>query len=197
MAVFSFYRESQSNLSFLFKGRRTAVKQRKEADMAITVIPDYTDTTGGATHEISIPSVNFGADFRVASNEPDEIIITNLTSPLGYAEVVRFQTKQLADIYANTSVDKALYAASRKGRQIYIALNDIFRVVDSNDASFEMALPLSASLTVKFPQNAMITQSVIVALIERLVGLLFETDDEAMSPRIKALIRGSLKPKDL
>jgi hypothetical protein len=165
--------------------------------MAITVNPNYTDTTGGATHEIDIPSVNFGADFRIASSEPDELVLTNLTSPLGFAEVARIQTKPLNDIYANTTVDKALYAASRKGRQIYINLADILRATDSSDASFEMALPLSGSLLVKFPQNPLITQSIIVTFIERMIGLLFETDDVSMSPRIQALIRGSLKPKDL
>jgi hypothetical protein len=166
--------------------------------MATSVIRNYTDTTTGVTtHGITIPSVNPGVDFRLAEQKGNTVIITNTTSPIGYPETVKFSSETINDLYSGTTVDKALYAASRKGRGVMVSLHDVYKVVSDSDDSFELALPFQASLAFKFLQNSLVTETMIVEVISRLVAFLYEKDSATMNSRIQALIRGSLKPNDL
>lgn len=166
--------------------------------MATNVIRNYTDTTTGVTaHGITIPSVNPGVDFRVLDQKGNVFIMTNVTSPIGYPETVKFSSETINDLYSGTTVDKALYAASRKGRGVMVSLHDVYKAVSDEDDSFELALPFQTSLAFKFLQNSLVTEQMIVEGISRLIAFLFETDQATMDSRIRALIRGSLKPSDL
>lgn len=165
--------------------------------MAKTVSVNYTDTAGGATHGITIPSVNFGADFRIQKQSTNDIILANMTSPLGCPEKIRFAASEVADVYSGTSVDRALYAPSRKGISFLCQLTDTFTVSDSTDPTYEVALPMEAHLVCKVPSNSNITAQMVVTTLSRLVATLFETADSTMLDRVDALLHMSLEPTDL
>lgn len=165
--------------------------------MAKTVNVNYTDTAGGATHGITIPSVNFGADFRIQKSTTSDLMLSNMTSPLGYPEKVRFAASEVADIYSGTTVDRALYAPSRKGVSFLCQLTDTYSVTDDTDAAYEVALPMEAHLVCKVPANANITAAMVKTFISRLLATLFETDDTSMESRVDALLHMSLEPTDL
>lgn len=165
--------------------------------MAKSVNVNYTDTTGGATHGITIPSVNFGADFRAKKEQVGEIVLTNMTSPLGLPEQIEFYSSEVPDVYAGTSVDRALMAPSRKGIKFIAKLRDTYTVTDDTDTSYEIALPMEAHLVCKVAANANLTTEMVVAFISRFLAGLFETDDTTMNNRIDALLHMSVKPEDL
>lgn len=166
--------------------------------MAKSITYNHTDTTGGATHGITIPSVNFGADFReVSSQKNQEAVISNTTAPLNFPETYRFAANTVNDVYSGTSVDKALYNLSRKGTSFLVQHTEIVTVSDDTDSTYQVALPLEAHIVVKVPQHELVTEEVVTKTICRLFAGLFETDGTTMSSRLKALLRQSLLPKDL
>lgn len=168
--------------------------------MSKTVSPNYTDTTPSGwsgDHGITIPKTNTGVDFRVESQKANSLIITNLTSPIGYPETVKFSTETIPDMYAGTTVEKALYAPSRKGRGVLVSLHDVFKETSSTDETYEKALPFKTSIAFQFLQNSSVTTAMVLGEIARLLSFLYDTTSATMNSRLEALIRGSLKPNDM
>lgn len=167
--------------------------------MAKTLSTNYTDTAiSGATKiTLTVPTLNYGKDFRVKQDEPNEAIITNLTSPIDQPERLRWAHSDVADVYRNSGIDPTMYYASRRGTQILVQLTDVFKVTDSADASYEALLPVSCHLVIKVPNNDLITDEVALAEVERLLGGLFETTGTTPENRLKSILRGALLPSEL
>lgn len=166
--------------------------------MAKSVLYNRTDTPISGVTELTIPIglVNYGADFRVRSDEPGEAVITNLTSPIDRPEKYRFAMNEIKDIYRNTGIDTTLYSPSRRGASVLCQLTDVWTVVDSADPSYEVALPIEGHIVLKLPANENITADMVKGFIGRLISGLFETGT-VNSGRLKSLLRGSLLPLDL
>lgn len=166
--------------------------------MAKTLSVNYTDTavTGGTEVKLTLPQLNYGADFRVTKDEPDEAIITNLTSPIDQPERFRFAHNNVADVYRNSGIDPTLYYPTRKGTQILCQLTDIYKVTDSADANYLALLPVEAHLVVKIPNNDLITPDVVQALFSRMLAGLYETTATG-NVRLKSVLRGALLPAEL
>lgn len=166
--------------------------------MAKSVNKNYTDTPVSGVTSLSLPIsvVNFGKDFRVKVNEPQEVIITNLTSPIDRPEKFRFAMSDIKDIYKNSGIDPNLFSPSKRGVSVLVQLTDTYTVTDSADPTHEVALPLEAHLVLKVPANEAVTTQMIVDFIGRLASGFFETG--AVNPnRVKSLCRGSLLPADM
>lgn len=166
--------------------------------MAKSIEYNRTDTPISGVTSLTIPVglVNYGADFRVKSNEPGEVVITNLTSPTDRPEKFRFAMSDIKDIYRNTGIDPSLYAPSKRGISILGQLTDVWTVVDSADPSYDVALPMEAHIVMKVPANDYITADMVLAFLGRTVDSLLETGVNN-SNRLKALLRGSLLPIDM
>lgn len=166
--------------------------------MAKSVLYNRTDTPIPGVAELTIPIglVNFGADFRVRSDEPGEAIITNLTSPIDRPEKYRFAMNEIKDVYRNSGIDTTLYSPSRRGASVLCQLTDTWTVVDSVDTSYEVALPIEGHIVLKLPANENITADMVKGFVGRLVSGLFDTG-VTTSTRMKSLLRGSLLPLDL
>lgn len=166
--------------------------------MTKSVSTNYTDTTISGVSSLTFPRglVNFGADWKVKENEPEEAIITNLTSPLSFPEKMRFGVSEVTDVYKGTGLDSSLYAPSRRGVSVLGQVTEVWTVTDSTDASYQVALPVSAHLVIKVPNNENITPAMVQTLIGRLISGLFETG-VTDTTRLAALLRGSLLPADV
>lgn len=158
----------------------------------------YTDTPISGVTSLSLTRglVNFGADFKGRIDDPNEVIITNLTSPLGQPETFRWSFSEISDVYKNTSIDPAMKYPIRKGVNLLCQVNDTWKITDTNDATFEALVPVSAHLVLKVPSCEAITAEQVIALVGRLVSGLFDTGSSE-STRLKALLRGSLEPSDM
>lgn len=166
--------------------------------MAKSVSVNYTDTPISGVSSLTLDRglVNFGADFKVKSDEPDEVVVTNLTSPVSFPEKFRFGASEVADVYKGAGIEPSLYAPSRRGVSILGQVTEVWTVTDSVDASYQVALPVSAHLVIKVPQSDQITPAMVQALVGRLVSGLYETGSETTT-RIQAMLRGALKPSDV
>lgn len=159
---------------------------------------NYTDTAIPNVTSLALErgKVNFGADFKVKSDEPGEAIVTNLTSPLVYPERFRFSVSDVSNVYAGSSIEPSLYAPTKRGTSLLVQLTEIWKITDSVDSSLEMALPVSAHIVIKVPNNDLVSPALVEGLVGRLISGLYETGSE-QTTRISAMLRGSLKPSDI
>lgn len=166
--------------------------------MAILVNTGYTDTpiSGAPVLNLLRGSVNFGADFRLKSQSPTEVVINNLTSPVDRQEKFRFSYSDIANIYSGTDIDPSVYAPSKRGYSVLAQLTETFSITDDTVPSYRVDLPISAHIVLKLPANENLTSAMIQTIIARLASGLYETGLTTTS-RIASLSRGSLIPADL
>lgn len=146
------------------------------------------------TLERSIP--NYGVDWRTKSDEPDEVVVTNMNSPVAFPEKFRVAASDINDIYKGTGISNTLVSPVRGGRNVLVQLTEIWTVTDSADPTYNVALPVSAHVVLKVPNHPAIVANDVVALLGRLVSGLYDSGSEESS-RIAAILRGSLKPSDM
>lgn len=155
----------------------------------------YTDTpiSGVSSLKFERGLLNFGADFAVKEDEPGSMILTNLTTPLDRAEVIRYGRSEVKNVYNNTSIDPKVQSPNRKGVQLLVQIQDVATVTDSDDAAFRVDLPIQTHVVIKVPADAAITGSVIQQHLGRVVSALYDTGSMNTS-RIEKLLRGALEP---
>lgn len=139
---------------------------------------------------------NFGADFKTRTDEPSEVILTNLNSPVAYPENFRFATSKVANIYKGTGIAATSHSQVSTGTNVLCQLTETWTVQDDTDPNYCVALPVSAHIVLKVPDDPMITVDDITGLLGRAISGLFETGSTS-GHRIQALLRGSLKPSDI
>lgn len=144
---------------------------------------------------LPIPDLTY-TDFGIEAFQADKVSIVNKTSPMDQLEHVRFQCQEVPDIYKGSSIDPSAYSASRKGVSVAVVLNDVLRVTESTDPTYQLDLPCKATLTLVVPQSTYLTADLIMALLKRNVAAWFDTG-VVTSDRIMALVRGSMKPTTL
>lgn len=166
--------------------------------MSKVLTTNYVDTPipGVTGLNLARGLVNFGADFKVKKDSPDEVILTNLTCPVIYPEKIRFSVSDVNNVYTGSSIEPSLFAPTKRGTSILCQVVETWKVTDSTDPSYEVALPVSAHLVLKVPNNEMITPAAVQTLVGRLISGLFETG-ATNTTRLSALLRGSLKPSDV
>lgn len=166
--------------------------------MPKSVTVNYTDTpiSGVTSLELNRGLVNFGKDFAVKLNAPNEAVLTNLTSPVGYPEKFRIRFQDVSNVYQGSNIDPTLYAPTKRGVSVVVQLNETLKVSDTENAGYEVALPVQAHMVLKLPVNSDLTSDHVMALVGRMVSGLFETGSTSPD-RLNALLRGSLIPSDL
>lgn len=157
------------------------------ADTAISGVPSL---------NLPLAVLNLPVDFVTKTRSNKEVVLANLTSPLGAVETIRFAVNDVANIYSGTQIQPTMWATSKHGVSILAQLNDIFSVTDTVDASFRQDLPVSAHIVLKVPDSELITGDVLKAIVGRLADVLFDSGG-VTSSRLVALARGSLIPANV
>lgn len=160
--------------------------------MAKTLNKGYVDTVS-TTKNVAIPTLSWAVDYKTKVDTPDEVVLTNVTSPLDRPETIRFGYTEVKDVYKNTSIDASVYAPTKRGVQLLAQINDVYSVTDSVDAEYRVDLPVQAHMVIKVPASEVITADVVKELVLRSVASFFNTAD-VTSEKIAAMIRGSLRP---
>lgn len=166
--------------------------------MAKVVNKGYTDTPIEGVTSLTFPRglLNFKADFRVKSNQPNEVVLANITSPVDRTEQIRVAFSNIANVYSGTAIEPSLCAPTKRGVSVLCQVTDIISVTDSVDPDYRIDLPVSYHLVIKVPANENLTTSLIQEGLGRMVSGIFETGSVTLT-RLEALIRGSLVPTDL
>jgi len=166
--------------------------------MAKVVSMGYTDTPVGGVPSLTFPRavLNFAADFRVKSNQPNEVVLANITSPIDRTEQIRVAFNNITNVYTGTSIEPSLAAPTKRGISVLCQVTDIISVTDDTDPDYRIDLPVSYHLVIKIPANENLTTTMIQQGLGRMISGIFDTGSETLT-RLEALIRGSLTPTDL
>lgn len=166
--------------------------------MSKSVSVGYTDTADGGvtTKSFTRSNLNYSADFVVTEDSANKIVAANKTSPVDQLETFRVQSAKIADVYKGTPISPSAFAPSREGISIVAQVNDVLRVTESTDPSYQVDLPISAHVVVKVPLNALVTADHVQSVIGRALSLFYNSND-ATTGRIGNLLRGSVTPSGL
>lgn len=166
--------------------------------MAKSTSYGYTDTAieGVSSLTLTRGLLNFGANFRVKSEKPGEIVLANISSPVDRVEKIRIAYSEVANIYTGTGIEASLSSPSKKGVSILVQITEVLSVSDSVDADYRIDLPVSYHFVIKVPASEYITANVVLTGIGRLMSVLFDTGVSSTS-RLEGLLRGSLTPSDI
>lgn len=165
--------------------------------MAISLSTMTNDTSAANTPTAFSPTgINWIADWR-AEGTAKERILVNTTAATSYPETFRLTYNKVTNVYAGTNINAPLQVPVRQGFLFLSSLRTTYGLTDSADASYEAALPIVTTLTVKAPNHVLITDSVIFNHIKRMLGALYEQGSSAAISRVSNLMHGILSPKGI
>lgn len=164
----------------------------------ITVNVGYTDSIT-TPKELSIPDLDYAKDFAVVTDEPGSLVLTNITSPIDQPEKIRWGYQNINNVYANSGIDPAYYAPSKRGISIVSQVSEVWKVGETTDTCgcpLPVYLPVEGHVVFKVPTHSAITENMVEAFLRRVMDTLYATG--SVSPeRIGKLMRGSLRPEGL
>lgn len=151
-----------------------------------TKINGITDKT------LTIPTLNWGVDFAVVSNnKAGTAVITNTTTGIDQDERFRFVIDDVADIYKGTSVPIEYREPVKQGTLLLCQLTEVSKVTDS--AGKLHYLPQSLQITYKCSKSAYLPESDFETMLCRAIAGYY---DHA-SVRVKAMLKAAIMPKGL
>lgn len=163
----------------------------------ISFVTSDTPISGVTTNPIEIAKVNFGADFvEKNTTSKGEVLLTNVTAPVGMPETFRYAIQPIADVYKGSEVDPSLRTSGKRGYSLVISHVCYARETDPNDPTYERVLPVMGHTVLKFPATESLTAEFMLQAFQRLLAGWFETGLHSAS-RLAQLIRGVLKPSDV
>jgi len=167
--------------------------------MTLSIETPYTDTAFGSPVALTITmnNVNFAEDFRITDSSNGELTFVNINTPVTYPESVRVAQKAVENIYQGSGLEAGLIPSSKKGTATNLRLRTTLRQVDSEDATYEKAIPFEMGITLVMPDTDAVSSNELIAYgVARCCALMYEgnTPTEA---RINALRHGVLRPEGL
>lgn len=157
---------------------------------------DTTVTGKGETISIAIPALNWGADFRVTVDEPDEVNLKNVTTPLGLDETFRFGNNPIKNVYNGSDIEPATRSQFIVGNKILVAHREKWIVTDSAEPTYQVILPFKSTLTFDVPRDPIVSVDDVEAAVYRTIAGLFDVT-ETGNTRLRDIILGVLKPTSL
>lgn len=164
--------------------------------MSKQISVSYVDTPvegKGTTFNVALPTLNWTADYRVRSEDPDEVKLENLTAPLGEGETFRFGYKTVKDVYNGLNIEPSLRSQIRTGVQILAQRDVVVSVTDTEDPTYKVVYPVTAHVVIKVPNDPMFTAGFVQEQVNRMFASLFPSGTNS-ADRINALLHGVLKP---
>lgn len=157
-----------------------------------TTISD-TAIAGISAPILTLPVLNYSADFRVKTEKDNEIILVNTTAGVEEDEQLRYGYSEISDLFKSSGTTAASNVPCKSGYSIVVQLTKTIKVTDSADTSYSVNYPLSAHLVLKVPKSEVITSDYLKTIIARMLGGLYEDG----SIKVVALLKGAISPKGL
>lgn len=157
----------------------------------------YSDTAFGAPATLNFvrANTNYGVDWAEKQRTAGETVIVNVNSSNDRPEKIRIAYSEVKDVYANSGIDPAYYAPSRKGISLVSQITEVGRITESIDGSF-VDVPISAHIVIKAPAHELITATVIETVLKRLLSSLYN-DNVTTSTRLAELLKGAVTPPEV
>lgn len=152
---------------------------------------NFTDTSTTSVGQIQPATINYSADFAKKTADASSVVIANLTSPLDRIETIRYAAQRVSNIYSGANIEPGYYSPVKSGMSILIQDNTV--LTDEVDG-VRVDYPFSAHIVMRVPLSAVVTESVLNAVINRLIGACYEQSGTTPAPRLNKLIRGAVLP---
>lgn len=166
--------------------------------MSYTIHYPYEDSSTTVVKDYNIPSLTFATDWAVQNVDvPNGVRLTNLTAPTDFESKVQYETRDRANVYAGTTVDRVYWSASLKGKTIVVDMRDTPYLTNSDDATFLQAFPIKTRLEMTFPTNQYVDEHVLAHEFYRFCSLFSESADTGVAPWFKRHMRGANTPADM
>lgn len=129
---------------------------------------------------------------------PGDYSFGNVNSPLGLPLTTTLKYRRFDNIYsgrnasrnANTVVPLVSQLPRKNGIELHLHVEESWTIEDSADVSAPSFIaPASASLTLRFPENQLVTSDNVLGLVQYLLGILQNVNGNAL---LAELMRGSL-----
>jgi hypothetical protein len=156
-----------------------------------------TPISGVTSPEIVIPLQNWHEDFGVQVDDPGELIVTAVTSPVDQPAIFRISQRANANVYAKSPIDPAAYLPVKSGTETLIERKEVWSLTDTLDAAYGKLMPVRCGITITVPASAEIKDSDVLNLVLRTLAGLFDSSDPDGSTVVNALLHGVLKPSSL
>lgn len=163
--------------------------------MSKTISTIITDTpiSGVTAASITVPTLNYDADYRLKTSSANEVIMVNTTTSLDADETIRLSVAEISDIYRNSGISADLVSDTKQGYSLLLQINQIVKVNDSSNPAYESHIPLSAHMVIKLPRAEAITNDTIKNLVARVIAPLYDKG----SLKALSMLKGAISPKGL
>jgi hypothetical protein len=166
--------------------------------MSLTLNYPATDSASQVSKGITIPSLTWSSDWAKTSDlVANGNRLTNITAPTNFPEVVESQTKERANVFAGTTLDRSYWPATTKGGMITQDLRTTPYLTDSEDPTFFQGFPIKFRLECTYPLSQHITEDVLAHEFARFVATFYESDEATVNGWFKRHMRRATLPKDL
>lgn len=141
----------------------------------------------------SILAGSYSIKERVAG----QVILINKTSPIDRTMTVKYQSREVPDVYKGTNINPVVMSPNRTGRNVATVVSVILKsVAEDGDVEY---LPIKATLSLTIPNNAVITKDVIGKMLSLAIdswtyGAEWRGKDEPTWDRAFSLCKGALEP---
>lgn len=130
----------------------------------------------------------------LVEDEAGQCQISNMSSPLGCEEIIRYNNYPVTDVYKGTGVATTDQQNSRSGVKVVSNVHQMWTVeaeVGDTISTPAYKLPVSCQITLTVPKNQFITNDDLFQLVQRAVGTLYS---DSTTLKLSSLVRGALKP---
>lgn len=159
-------------------------------------VTSLTTDTITAAKTISIPDLDYSADFVKTEDEPTEGKIANTTgSDLSSPEVIRYAKTAVADVYNNTNIAVSERLPVRAGVR---TLNEVTLVLTATNSvsGAEIRIPLRGWCCFQIPTASVVTPDAVKYLMQRTFASSYNKGS-VTEDRIVDVAKGALLPDSL
>lgn len=149
-----------------------------------------TPVGGLASLTLVVPPHNYTADFRSLEEGPGKIVMSDVTSAVDQPSTLRIAQQSKPNVYVGTSIDSSAFLANKRGTDTILEIKEVWSITDAAVPEFLQLMPARCAITLSLPTHALITDSVVEALVCRAIAALFNQGDATSADGINALLHG-------
>lgn len=153
------------------------------------------NTNTGTTKAVNAVTPTY-TSFGLKVDEPSECIITNLATPMGRDETVRYAHFAVDNVYKNSGIQILEQQPVKSGVKVVCSVRQNWSLTAETEAEKapDYILPVTAQITLTVPNNQYIAATDLEKIILQAVGALYTSDGAS---KIASLVRGSMKPSNI
>lgn len=155
----------------------------------------YTDSIA-TPKSLQIPDLAYATDFAIAESGAGRVVLVNITSPTSREERIRYELYDVTNAYKGTGIPVEAQPVIRSGRKLVANIQETWMVSPdeaTQPSTPTFLLPVSATLTLTFPNIGSVTPDALGTLLTRLVATFYSTG-KADNSQLSQMMKGALMP---